>query len=132
MGLKESYADVVEAAKQNGVSLTHVHEQDGKLVITGNVQYAYDRDKVWDVIKAKHPNWQAETMVDIRAQQAEPYGVWTVKGGDTLSKIAKTVYDDMKQYTRIFEANRDQLKDPDKIQVGQQLKLPPKQAAGVA
>jgi nucleoid-associated protein YgaU len=46
-----------------------------------------------------------------------------VIAGDTLSKIAKRYYGDANQYPRIFEANRDQLSDPDKIRVGQELKL---------
>ena len=47
-----------------------------------------------------------------------------VASGDTLSALAKRYYGDASQYNRIFEANRDQLSDPDKIQVGQKLKIP--------
>lgn len=47
-----------------------------------------------------------------------------VAAGDTLSAMAKKYYGDASQYRRIFEANRDQLSDPDKIQVGQKLKVP--------
>jgi nucleoid-associated protein YgaU len=47
-----------------------------------------------------------------------------VVAGDTLSGIAKKYYGDASQYQRIFEANRDQLSDPDKIRVGQKLKVP--------
>jgi len=47
-----------------------------------------------------------------------------VAAGDTLSKIARKYYGDASQYMQIFEANRDQLKDPDKIKVGQKLKIP--------
>jgi nucleoid-associated protein YgaU len=47
-----------------------------------------------------------------------------VASGETLSAIAKRFYGDASQYRRIFEANRDQLSDPDKIQVGQRLKIP--------
>lgn len=49
----------------------------------------------------------------------------TVQSGDTLSAIAKEYYGDSGKYMRIFEANRDQLKDPDKIRVGQVLVIPP-------
>ncbi len=48
----------------------------------------------------------------------------TVTLGETLSAIAKHYYGDASKYHQIFEANRDQLKDPDKIQVGQKLKIP--------
>lgn len=52
--------------------------------------------------------------------------VYEVKPGDSLSKIAKREYGDAAQWTRIFEANKDTLKDPDKIFPGQKLKIPPK------
>ena len=46
-----------------------------------------------------------------------------VASGDTLSALAKRYYGDASKYHRIFEANRDQLSDPDKIKVGQKLKI---------
>ena len=49
---------------------------------------------------------------------------YTVKSGDSLSKIAKAVYGDANAWNRIYEANRDQIEDPDKIQPGQTFKLP--------
>ena len=48
----------------------------------------------------------------------------TVAAGDTLSALAKRFYGDASQYNRIFDANRDQLSDPDRINVGQKLKIP--------
>jgi nucleoid-associated protein YgaU len=50
--------------------------------------------------------------------------IYTVKSGDTLSKIAKEHYGDANAYRRIFDANRDQLSDPDLIKPGQVLKIP--------
>ena len=47
------------------------------------------------------------------------------RGGDNLSKISKQFYGDADEYMRIFYANRDKLKDPDMIQVGQKLAIPP-------
>lgn len=49
---------------------------------------------------------------------------YTVKSGDTLSKIAKAHYGDASTYNKIFDANRNILKDPDKIQPGQVLTIP--------
>ncbi|GAB2500519.1 LysM peptidoglycan-binding domain-containing protein [Arenimonas alkanexedens] len=49
----------------------------------------------------------------------------TVVRGDTLSKIAKHYYGKASQYPKIFEANRDQLDNPDRIKPGQVLKIPP-------
>lgn len=50
--------------------------------------------------------------------------MYTVKSGDTLSKISKEVYGDANAYNRIFEANRPMLTDPDKIYPGQVLYIP--------
>jgi len=54
-----------------------------------------------------------------------PYAQWyEVKKGDTLWKIAKEHYGDGNLYPEIFKANQDVLSDPDKIQVGQKLRIP--------
>jgi nucleoid-associated protein YgaU len=50
--------------------------------------------------------------------------IYVVKKGDSLSKIAKQIYGDANDWRRIFEANRDQIQDPDLIQPGQNLKIP--------
>ena len=52
--------------------------------------------------------------------------IYVVKSGDSLSKIAKNEYGDANAWKRIFEANTDILKDPNKIYPGQKLKIPPK------
>ena len=52
--------------------------------------------------------------------------VYVVKSGDSLSKIAKAEYGDANAWQKIFEANKDILKDPNKIYPGQKLKIPPK------
>jgi len=60
-----------------------------------------------------------------KAPEAQMY---TVVGGDSLSKIAKQFYGDAGKYAHIFEANKPMLKDPDKIYPGQVLRIPPLQA----
>jgi nucleoid-associated protein YgaU len=49
---------------------------------------------------------------------------YVVKAGDSLSRIARAHYGDANQWRRIYEANRDQIKDPDLIHPGQSLKIP--------
>ena len=51
-----------------------------------------------------------------------------MKKGDTLSAIAKQFYGKASAWPRIFEANRDQLDDPDRIKPGQVLRIPAAQA----
>lgn len=50
---------------------------------------------------------------------------YTVKSGDSLSKIAKEMYGDASKYPQIFEANKPMLSDPDKVYPGQVLRVPP-------
>jgi nucleoid-associated protein YgaU len=52
--------------------------------------------------------------------------VYVVVAGDSLSKIAKREYGNANDWPRIFEANKDILKDPNKIFPGQKLRIPPK------
>ena len=49
---------------------------------------------------------------------------YTVQKGDSLSKIAQHQYGDGKRWKAIFEANRDQITNPDLIHPGQVLKIP--------
>jgi len=55
---------------------------------------------------------------------ATTHDTYTVKSGDSLSKIAKQFYGDPMKYTKIFEANKDQISNPDLIQPGWVLKIP--------
>jgi LysM repeat protein len=50
--------------------------------------------------------------------------IYEVKPGDTLGHIAQQFYGKASLYTKIFEANRDQLDNPDLIKVGQKLRIP--------
>lgn len=58
------------------------------------------------------------------APQAPAIRTYTVIKGDSLSKIAKQFYGDANRWQRIFEANKDKIKDPDLIYPGQVLKIP--------
>ena len=49
---------------------------------------------------------------------------YVVLSGDSLSKIAQKQYGHAALWTRVFEANRDIIKDPDKIFPGQKLRIP--------
>jgi nucleoid-associated protein YgaU len=128
MALQTDYADVLETAKSAGVNLTEVKEDGGKLVLTGTAQYGYQRDQMWDRIKT-HANWQNEVAVMLNVTDSSIYGNYKVQAGETLGKIAKHFLGDAGQYKRIFELNKDQLKDADHIQVGQTLKIPNKASA---
>ena len=132
LGLREKYATAIQTAK--GLRMDgSADERDGKLYFKGTVHSEDEKNKIWNAIKAV-PTYQAEIVADIKVVAA-PAGsapraaapasrTYTVKSGDTLSKIAKSELGDAQAYGRIFEANRDQLSDPDKIKPGQVLKIP--------
>lgn len=67
-------------------------------------------------------------MADDKTSNApadNPYAqTYVVQSGDSLSKIAQRFYGDASLYNKIFEANRDILKDPNKISPGQKLRIP--------
>ena len=70
----------------------------------------------------KHPDEIYPGQV-LRIPPVQP-PVHTVVKGDTLGGIAKHWYGNAKQYTAIFEANRDKLSSPDAVEIGQQLTIP--------
>lgn len=59
-----------------------------------------------------------------REPPAPAVETYTVVAGDSLSKIARRFYGDANLWRRIFEANRDQIQNPDLIRPGQKLKIP--------
>ena len=125
MSLTEKYAAVLKLGEELKVKDTNVYEKDGKLVVKGMAEYQYEKDLVWDEIK-KHADWKDDLIADIRVERTDVYGYHVVKPGDTLSKIAKSSYGNANDYMKIFEANKDILKNPDMIHPGQRLKLPAK------
>lgn len=123
MALMDQYANVFQLANQLKLKNPQVTEQSGKLHIKGNTQYQTEANQLWDAIKT-HPNWANEIVADIQAERKDVHGIHTVAAGETLSKLAKRYLGDASAYMKLFEANRDVLKDPNIIKVGQELKIP--------
>ena len=125
MNLRDKYSHAIQVAKGYRMEGS-AQERDGKLYFTGMVKNQDEVNKIWDAIKTV-PDWRndviAEIKIDPNAKQAQQT-TYTVKSGDTLSKIAKEHLGDASAYMKIFEANKDQLNDPDKIKPGQVLKIP--------
>lgn len=104
--LKVSYNGDTDTVTLSGVAASQADRERARLAV-GNVQYV-------------------ETVVDdIEVAKPEPESrFYTVKAGDSLSAIAKEMYGDANAYHKIFEANRPMLSDPNKIYVGQVLRIP--------
>jgi nucleoid-associated protein YgaU len=131
--LKQKYASVLNSIQQKGVRLSNVHVENNKLLIRGQAPSDAVKNQIWDQIKLVDPSYGdlvADISVDPNAAPAAAAAgsgggqTYTVKAGDSLSKIAQKFYGDASAYTKIFNANRDKLSDPDKIFPGQDLVIP--------
>ena len=123
-----AWAQKVAEGKFHGT----IEERDGKFRMKGTVATEAEKNEIWTAIKTI-PTWQNDVVADIKvtggggaAPAAAPAAAktYTVKAGDTLSGIAKAQLGNAGDYMKIFEANKDQLSDPDKIKPGQVLKIP--------
>jgi nucleoid-associated protein YgaU len=128
MGLRDTYAHAIQTAK--GKFHGSADERDGKLHFKGTVATEAEKNEIWTAIKTI-PSWQNDIVADIQVtggsgagSAAAPAKTYTVKAGDTLSAIAKEHLGNANAYMKIFELNKDQLTDPDKIKPGQVLRLP--------
>ena len=135
--LKSKYGSVISAAPQLGVQLQNVHIENGKLLIRGKAPNESIKNEIWNRIKAVDSSYSdlvADISIDSSLPQPAAAGegsrnrnagqTYTVQPGDSLSKIAQQFYGKASEYNKIFEANRDKLNDPDKIQAGQELVIP--------
>ena len=135
--LKGKYQPVLNLIEQQQVQLQNLHVESNKLFIRGTASSDDAKNAVWNQIKLVDSGYDKDLIADIsvdtsRAAAAAAGGgqgqggqVYEVKSGDNLSKISKQFYGDPNEYMRIFYANRDKLRDPDQIQVGQKLSIPP-------
>jgi len=125
MGLRDTYAYAIQQSK--GKFHGSAEERDGKLHFKGTVATEAEKNEIWAAIKTI-PTWKNDVVADIQVTGGPAASAkattYTVKAGDTLSQIAKDHLGSAGAYMKIFEANKDQLTDPDKIKPGQVLKIP--------
>lgn len=135
MALKDMYAYAMKVSKDTFKGT--IEEKGGKLHFDGTVATQDEKNAIWNAFKTI-PTWEKDIAADIRvtggpAPAAPPPAgptaapaakTYTVKAGDTLSKIAKEHLGNASDYMKIFEANKDQLTNPDVIKPGQVLRIP--------
>jgi nucleoid-associated protein YgaU len=129
MTLRDKYNQAIQVAKNFRMDGA-AQERDGKLYFNGTVTSEAEKNAIWDALKTV-PDWRNDVVADIKVvpkpgvdAPVSSMKTYTVKKGDTLSKIARDYLGDAKEYMRIFNANKDQLSDPDEIKPGQVLKIP--------
>jgi nucleoid-associated protein YgaU len=135
--LKAKYQSVLNFIQSQGVQLQNLNMEGDKLLIRASAPSADLKNRVWDQIKLVDPSF-SDLTADIQAPAAAAAAAaaavgaapksaartYTVQPGDSLSKISKQFYGDPNKYMNIFNANKDKLSDPDKINVGTQLVIP--------
>ena len=124
---------------QHQVRMQSLELQGDQLFMRAEAPSEDAKNRIWDQIKLVDPS-HADLIGDItvsesaqsaRTQTAgasmsggQSTRAYTVQPGDSLSKISKQFYGDASRYMKIFEANRDQLKNPNEVHSGQRLIIP--------
>jgi nucleoid-associated protein YgaU len=135
--LKQKYQPVLNLMRQLQVQVQNLNMQGNQLLIRGTAPSAEAKNKVWDQVKLIDSS-HADLICDISISQQAPVTMtagasasgghaqrrYTVRAGDTLSKISREYYGDPNQFTKIFNANRSVLKDPNSISPGLELVIP--------
>lgn len=122
MSLETKYQPVISLAGE--LKNLKVQQQDNVLYIVGTAGSEETKQRIWDAYARIDPDMRAgDLILDIKVDGGEDV-YYTVKKGDTLGKIAKA-YPGI-TWKQIFEANKDQIKNPDLIYPGQKFRIPRK------
>ena len=122
--VKAKYQNVLDLGEKLNIQNGDVKVEGNKIHITGIANTQYEKNLLWDEIKASGGENPTDIMADISVADTSVYARHTVASGESLSKIAKHYYKDPMKYNAIFEANRNILKNPDMIHPGQDLVIP--------
>ncbi|MCB0744083.1 MAG: LysM peptidoglycan-binding domain-containing protein [Ignavibacteriae bacterium] len=125
MALTMKYGPVLDICNRFNMKDAKVEEKpEGYIKINGTVHTQYEKNKIWDKIKEVGGESPKDIKADIKVEANDFYHVHKVVSGDTLGKISKEYLGEAGKYMEIFNVNKDQLKNPDMIKVGQELKIP--------
>lgn len=130
---KKLFNDVAEASDKiksyikddnPGINNLEVTVEDDVVSISGEAESAEALEKA--VLMAGNVKGVSEVRSDAVTAPAsiEIVEYYEIVSGDTLSAVAKKYYGKSSAYRRIFEANREVIKDPDKIYIGQKIRIP--------
>ena len=120
--IAEGIKDRITGHKTDVKDLDVQHEGE-RIVLKGKAKTRAEAEKAIVAAGNTPGVGEVESQIDIE-DEPEQSNFYTVKSGDTLSKIAKDFYGDPMKYPVIFEANTPMLSDPDKIYPGQTLRIP--------
>lgn len=122
--LKQKYSPVIATIQSYGEFGARVDAVDlagDQLHLKATVPSQVVANRVWDAIKQVDPTFSdLKHEIITTGGAAQPY---TIKSGDSLSKISKLFYGNANKYNEIAQANG--IPNPDRIQAGQQINVPP-------
>lgn len=124
MSVKAKYQPVLDLGEQLGIKDGSVREEDGVLKVKGQATTQYEKDLLWDKIKAIGGERPSDILANITVEDDSVYHRHVVQSGESLSKIAKHYYGDAMKYNKIFQANTNILSNPDLIHPDQVLVIP--------
>ena len=124
--IKAKYQSVLDLGEQLAIKNGDVKEENGILKIKGTAATAYEKNILWDAIKAAGGENPSDIIADITVEDKTIYARHIVTKGETLGGIAMHYYGkkNVMKYKEIFEANKDILKNPDVIHPNQELVIP--------
>jgi LysM repeat protein len=118
------YQGVLDLGEKLAIENGDVKEENGILHVSGTAKNQYEKNLLWDKIKEIGGDNPTDIMANIEVADTSIFAKHTVTSGETLAKIAKQYYGNPMKYTSIFDANTNILKNPDVIQIGQELVIP--------
>ncbi len=127
MAVRDKYQSLIDLANQSGVSNLQVNEEGDVLHVSGTAPSEAAKQKLWDEYNRIDPDMRSGDLVmnvEVGGGGGGDEETYTVKSGDTLSKIgqARGLH-----WRDIHEANRDVIGDnADLIKPGQKLRIPRK------
>ncbi len=122
--MKAKYQSVLDLGQELDIKNGDVKEENGVLHVAGTAKNQYEKNLMWDAIKAVGGDNPSDIVANIEIEDTTVFANHTVKSGDTLGKIAKHYYGNAMNYKEIFAANTNILKSADVIHPGQELVIP--------
>lgn len=107
-----------------GVNNLQVDVKDGVVTLAGEAESAEALEKTMLMAGNVKGVTEVHSGNVVAPEPTEKVEYYEIVSGDTLSAIAQKYYGKASAYPRIFEANREVIKDPDKIYVGQKIRIP--------
>lgn len=125
MSLQVKYSKVLALSQEINMQGTAVKEENGKLHLSGTVETGYQKNQLWDEIKAiGGGDVPADIAADIRVSNTAYYHKHTVQKGESLSLIAKHYFKDANKWKEIHEANTATIPNPNLIHPGDEVIIP--------